>query len=340
MSKIITSGFITSTINGIVLNSSIRCHSSNFNAKISRTIDYIVMHYTGNKKDTALANCKYFQGVDRCASAHFFVDDTNIYQSVALKDVAWHCGGKSYYHAKCRNTNAIGIEMCCTAGNYTISNKTLENSAYLCAELCKKIGITADQVDTYVLRHYDITHKSCPAQMAGNSNANWQSFKQKVKQILGNTTTVNPTPSAPSQTTFPAPPFEVQVLVSDLNYRKTPSMNGDALGVTGKGTFTIKQISNGWGLLKSGAGWIYLENPSYVKIGSAVKTTNSTNVTETYKVQVTVDSLNVRAGAGADYKINTVIRNKGIYTIIETKNGWGKLKSGAGWICLDYTKRV
>lgn len=28
------------------------------------------------------------------------------------------------------------------------------------------------------------------------------------------------------------------------------------------------------------------------------------------------------------------------YTIIETKNGWGKLKSGVGWINLYYTKKV
>ena len=37
---------------------------------------------------------------------------------------------------------------------------------------------------------------------------------------------------------------------------------------------------------------------------------------------------------------NGTITNKGTYTITETQNGFGKLKSGAGWICLDYTKRV
>lgn len=28
------------------------------------------------------------------------------------------------------------------------------------------------------------------------------------------------------------------------------------------------------------------------------------------------------------------------YTIVEVKNGWGRLKSGIGWICLDYVKKV
>ena len=59
-----------------------------------------------------------------------------------------------------------------------------------------------------------------------------------------------------------------------------------------------------------------------------------------FKVRVTADSLNYRAGAGVKYKINGAITDKGVYTIIEQTNGWGKLKSGAGWINLKYTKRV
>lgn len=63
-------------------------------------------------------------------------------------------------------------------------------------------------------------------------------------------------------------------------------------------------------------------------------------VDSTYKVKVTVDALNIRSGPGTQYKINGCIRDYGVYTIVETQNGWGKLKSGAGWICLDYCKTV
>lgn len=59
-----------------------------------------------------------------------------------------------------------------------------------------------------------------------------------------------------------------------------------------------------------------------------------------YLMRVTCDALNIRAGAGTSYAIKGCIRDKGTYTIVETKNGWGKLKSGAGWICLAYTKKV
>lgn len=59
-----------------------------------------------------------------------------------------------------------------------------------------------------------------------------------------------------------------------------------------------------------------------------------------YLVKVTANVLNVRAGAGTRYKITTQIRKNQVYTIVDQKDNWGKLKSGAGWICLDYTKKV
>lgn len=60
-----------------------------------------------------------------------------------------------------------------------------------------------------------------------------------------------------------------------------------------------------------------------------------------YIVRITADALNVRNGPGVQYKINTVVKKNELYTIIGESNGWGRLKSGAGWICLDgYTKKM
>jgi uncharacterized protein YgiM (DUF1202 family) len=59
-----------------------------------------------------------------------------------------------------------------------------------------------------------------------------------------------------------------------------------------------------------------------------------------YRVKVLVEALNIRSGPNTQYKINGCIRDCGVYTIVETKNNWGKLKSKAGWICLDYCKTV
>lgn len=66
---------------------------------------------------------------------------------------------------------------------------------------------------------------------------------------------------------------------------------------------------------------------------------------DTYRVKVTVSALNIRKEAGTNYPTTGCIRDKGVYTIVDEADGtgatkWGKLKSGAGWIALDYTKRV
>ena len=60
---------------------------------------------------------------------------------------------------------------------------------------------------------------------------------------------------------------------------------------------------------------------------------------ESYTVTITTDVLRIRAGAGTNYAQVGTVRRGEVYTIVETQGNWGKLKSGAGWICLDYTSR-
>lgn len=74
------------------------------------------------------------------------------------------------------------------------------------------------------------------------------------------------------------------------------------------------------------------------------ETTKKEESFKAYKVKITAKSLNVRAGAGTKYKVVTQVKKDEVYTIVEEKNvgsnKWGKLKSGAGWIHLGYTKKV
>lgn len=67
---------------------------------------------------------------------------------------------------------------------------------------------------------------------------------------------------------------------------------------------------------------------------------NLSNSSSSYKVKITASVLNVRKGAGTNYSIATTVKRNEVYTIVEEKNGWGKLKSGAGWISLFYTIRI
>ena len=71
----------------------------------------------------------------------------------------------------------------------------------------------------------------------------------------------------------------------------------------------------------------------------------STGVTVPYLVRITASVLNIRKQPTTASAITGSIKDKGVYTIVEEATGtgatkWGKLKSGAGWISLDYTKKV
>ena len=88
------------------------------------------------------------------------------------------------------------------------------------------------------------------------------------------------TSTSDTVTEFPATPFTVKVLIDDLNFRSEPSMNGVVKGQTGKGVFTIVEVNDGWGRLKSGAGWIWLENPSYCIVQGTVAETPKTSSTK------------------------------------------------------------
>lgn len=161
-----------------------------YRAKSSRNVEFTVVHYTGNaKKDTALSNAKYSTSVPEKghnSSAHLFVDDANFYQSVKLRDVAFHCGTEDYKykHPSCRNDNSIGIEMCCTAGPYKVSEKTADRAAGLVAYLFIQFGWGLNEIDSRLLRHWDVTGKWCPAQMAGTANQEWMYFKDVVREKI------------------------------------------------------------------------------------------------------------------------------------------------------------
>ena len=88
-------------------------------------------------------------------------------------------------------------------------------------------------------------------------------------------------------------------------------------------------------LLSTGHTVIVLSNGD--KAGQMVVTQT---VTETYKVKITASKLNVRSSPNVNSAIVTQVKAGEVYTIIEEREGWGRLKSGAGWIALEYTKRI
>lgn len=88
-------------------------------------------------------------------------------------------------------------------------------------------------------------------------------------------------------------------------------------------------------------GWV---NTNDIKV---IQTSVTGSTATHYTVKVSVKNLNIRTGPGTNYAVNGKVSPcpVGVYTIVEEANGpgaskWGKLKSGVGWISLDYTEKT
>lgn len=130
-------------------------------------------------------------------------------------------------------------------------------------------------------------------------------------------------------------------LVADVAYRNNISKityTGDFRGVLIMHKWCVGTACPGPYLSKQ-FGRIAREADKLLQEKRGKKTTTTTKKTSSFKVKVSVSDLNIRKGPSTSYDSVGFIK-PGIYTIVQTKSGWGKLKSGKGWIYLEYTKRV
>lgn len=161
-------------------------HVGNYNKNPRKfdTIKYLVVHYTGNVNDTARNNCVYYSQNLRGASAHFYVDDTSVWQSVFTNYAAYAVGlgsmKKPYIpnppmYKKITNSNSISVEICGSKTSSEGSDRCKTLAAMLCAELLHEYNIPPANI----YRHYDVTGKSCPA-WAVQDPLKWLDFKRSV----------------------------------------------------------------------------------------------------------------------------------------------------------------
>lgn len=162
-------------------------NKSNYGGKRNTgNVKYLVYHYTGNDGDTDEGNGKHFHNHIVKASAHYFVDDDSVTQSVPDNYIAYSVGGKcqSSHHPLykvCTNSNSISIEMCDCYKNgvVEITDKTLENAIELGKVLMKKYNISIDRV----IRHYDVNGKACPNCNNFLNDATWNAFKSRLNGV-------------------------------------------------------------------------------------------------------------------------------------------------------------
>lgn len=154
----------------------------NYTAMSKKRNEYIVVHYVG-AVSSAKNNADYLFANSTSASAHYFVDEKDIYQVVRDKDKAWHCGGGLQgkfghtFYQKCTNSNSIGVELCCKIknGEWYFEDGTVENAAELIKYLMNKHDIPIERV----IRHYDVTGKMCP--MPFINEVIWTDFKNELR---------------------------------------------------------------------------------------------------------------------------------------------------------------
>ncbi len=161
---------------------------------------------------------------------------------------------------------------------------------------------------------------------------------------VNSSTPVTPAPSTPTENkTYCGKGIGTATAQDTMNVRTGPTTSYKVIGSCPKGAKVevLERTSTGWyKIVWPGAanGYAYVSNSNNKYFKYAANPVDTTF--KPYVVRITASSLNVRAGAGTTYKINTVVHKNEAYTIVEEKSGWGKLKSGAGWISLNYTKKV
>ena len=145
--------------------------------------------------------------------------------------------------------------------------------------------------------------------------------------------------------------------MGDLAAKVTARLGGNTAGEKPASTTTLYRVRKTWADSASQKGAFASlanakacadKNPGYKVFdgsGDVVYPAESKPTFSPYRVKVTASVLNIRKGAGTNYALAGTIRDGGVYTIVQESTGqgatkWGKLKSGAGWISLDYTTKV
>lgn len=139
----------------------------------------IAVHYVGNPKSTAKNNRDYFENLkdthERYVSAHFIIGlDGEIIQCIPLNEWSY-CTNQA-------NGYSISIECCHPDSTGKFNAATEESLVELCAYLCKKFGLTADDV----IRHYDVTGKHCPLWYVSHPE-DYTVFKERVRTAISGT---------------------------------------------------------------------------------------------------------------------------------------------------------
>lgn len=132
-----------------------------------------------------------------------------------------------------------------------------------------------------------------------------------------------------------------EVAISLANVYKDHDESSEVLGKLEKGSLiTIQKYDNGWSTVTNYtlSGWMKTENIKLPETNNTMSLATSGD-TRTGTVKVS-DSLRMRESASTSAKILKNLTNGTAVTILDSSNGWYKIKVGdtTGWVKSDYIK--
>lgn len=316
---------------------SILTNNDCYRANRKITVKGLMIHSVGCSQPNASVFINQWNktNVEKCVHA-FIQPDGKVYQTLPWDMRGWHCGGSG-------NNTHIGVEMTepatirYTGGsswtdlNPTETKKhvlaTYQVAVKLFAYLCTEFKLNPLQ-DGVIISHHEGNMRGIASNHADVEHI-WKKFGLTMEQFrkdIQNTMAKEENKPATNEANNKATGL--------YRVRKSWEDIGSQIGAYSILDNAIKQA-------KANDGYkVYDEKGNQVYPPIEAKPVENKPVNETFLVKVIADGLNIRKGPGTNYSITGVIKDKGVYTIVETNDTWGKLKSGAGWISLKYTEML
>lgn len=303
--------------------------SPNHSGQRTHSIDRITPHcVVGHLSCESICGC--FTSPSRQASCNYGIGkDGRISLCVEEKNRSW-CSSSN-----ANDQRAVTIECASDMSEpYAMNNSVYNSLLKLCIDICKRNGKKkllwlgskdktlnyAPKSDEMVLTvHRWFANKSCPG--------NW------LYSRLGELATKVTTELSGSTSSDGKKPVTQMYRV-----RKSWSDAKSQIGA-------YKVLANAKKKADENAGFKVFDASGNVVYPATAKPTQTPAANTFYKVQIDIANLNIRKGPGTNYDKTGQFTGKGIFTIVQESKGkgatlWGKLKSGAGWISLDFAKKL
>ncbi len=241
-------------------------------------------------------------------------------QTLPWNHRGWHAGtGTSGGSA---NNTHIAFEICEDGlADAAYFGKVYQEAVELTAMLCKQYNLNP-LADGVVICHSEGYQRGVASNHADvmhwfpKHGKNMDTFRQDVSKAMGGAPQVKPqAPATPTGKTY--------------TVAKGDTLSGIAAQY-GTTVDTLVELNG-------------IQNPNLIVVGQVLKLPGAAGF-EPYTVKVSVTELRIRSGPGTDTDSKGFVA-PGVYTIVEEADGpgakrWGKLKSGAGWISLDYAEKL